>query len=94
MGTLLIAFVGIRLSTPRPTVVTEPGPVRVQVYSPGHPGLTASPQEAAASTSSLGEDLYFRRAGRSGGSPRLTNPTAGSDRTNLSSSKDLAGKSE
>jgi hypothetical protein len=36
-GTLVIAFVGFRLFTSGPTTTaTETGPVRVQIYSPGH----------------------------------------------------------
>lgn len=96
MGSLVIAFVVIRLSAPGSTVATEPGPVRVQIYSPGHSvGLAAAPQKAAASNSSLGEDFYFRQAaGHGESSQRLPAPTTGVDQSNLSTGKDLGAKSE
>ena len=48
-GTLLFAFVAMRLFTPTPTPTQAAGPVRVQVYSPGHTTrLPQAPQTVEA----------------------------------------------
>jgi hypothetical protein len=63
-GSLVAAFVIVRICSQGPAVVPETGPVRVQVYSPGH-NREAPPaqQRLTHSESSLGEDLYLGHAG-------------------------------
>jgi hypothetical protein len=91
-GTLVIAFVGFRLFTSGPTTTaTETGPVRVQIYSPGHNLQPVAPtQTSTASGTSLGEDLYFHPAHlQSVDLPQAKRPVAGSEQSNLSNNKDV-----
>jgi hypothetical protein len=62
-GSLVVAFVVIRICAQGPAVVPKPGPVRVQVYSPGRIREPAGePQRMAAPAASLGADLYLGHA--------------------------------
>jgi hypothetical protein len=91
-GTLVIAFVGFRLFTSGPTTTaTETGPVRVQIYSPGHNLQPVAPTATStASGTSLGEDLYFHPAHlQSVDLPQAERPAAGSEQSNLSNNKDV-----
>jgi hypothetical protein len=80
-GTLVIAFVAMRVCTSGPTVTTETGPVRVQIDSPGHNlRLPAAPQRLAAPGTSLGEELYFHPAGfQDAGSPHAARRATGAE---------------
>jgi hypothetical protein len=95
-GTLLVALVGYRLLTPRPTETKEAGPVRVQIYSPGHsPQPAAEPTTSPTAGTSLGEDMYFHPAHlQSVDSPRTATPADGSGQSNLSHSKEVPTKSD
>jgi len=62
-GSLVAAFVIIRICTHGPAVVPEPGPVRVQVYSPGRLREPARvPPRVTRPEASLGADLYLGHA--------------------------------
>ena len=80
-GTLVIAFIAVRVCTSGPTVTTETGPVRVQIDSPGHNlRLPAAPQRLAAPGASLGEELYFHPAGfPDAGSPHAARRATGAE---------------
>ena len=95
-GTLLFAFVAMRLFTPTPTPTQEAGPVRVQVYSPGHTTrLPEAPQTVEAPRSSLGEDLYFGPGGvQHGTSPQAPVRAIGFNQSNPATAKDLGANPE
>jgi hypothetical protein len=62
-GSLVAAFVVVRLCTQGPAIVPEPGPVRVQVYSPGRSREPEAPMpRVTAPATSLGADLYLGHA--------------------------------
>jgi hypothetical protein len=96
-GTLLFGFVAVRLLTPGPTTASNAvGPVRVQIYSPGHTArLPQAAQTAEAPRASLGEDLYFGPRGvQHGTSPQAPVRAIGFDPSNPSTTKDLAASPE
>jgi hypothetical protein len=95
-GTLLFAFVAMRLFTPTPAPTQAVGPVRVQVYSPGHTTrLPEASQTVEAPRSSLGEDLYFGPGGvQHGTSPQAPVRAIGFNQTNPATTKDLGANPE
>ena len=95
-GTLLFAFVAMRLFTPTPAPTQATGPVRVQVYSPGHTTrLPEAPQTVEAPHSSLGEDLYFGPGGvQHGTSPQAPVRAIGFNQSNPATVKDLGANPE
>jgi hypothetical protein len=83
-GSLVAAFVVIRICSQGPAIVPEPGPVRVQVYSPGRVDVPAgAPQRVPAPGASLGADLYLGHADpqNEGTPPAAKSRTVGLEQT-------------
>lgn len=95
-GTLVVGFIAVRLAAPRRSATAEAGPVRVQIYSPGHsPRATAVPSKPTVPVSSLGESAYFPARQQAPESPQAEpSQAAGAGRAIRKENKDLTANPE
>ena len=93
-GALVVTLIVLRPGTGS-RVAVEPGPLRVQIQSPGHaPVLPNAPSAPTAPNSSLGESLYFHPNALSGGGSPQAGAAAGSEQSKTPIGTDLATRRE